>query len=207
MGGRLQGGRPRHAVGQGRSQHETGNRSRRCDTPVGEMKVDQDNGRQAGDPDGIAVVHHVHPAEKQRQLDETDHVEEILGPRQRRLAGKPVQHQQAAHHADGAAYPEILVGLRQPCAPDPVEQRMPDQREGAKVLQTQDRRMEDGFQRGVQHLFTQLAGSRVVQQPFPERLGVHGRNRKVGEQCIGRFRREFDVIVTALPPRAHAPPC
>ena len=28
MGGRLEGGRPRHAVGQGRSQHETGNRAR-----------------------------------------------------------------------------------------------------------------------------------------------------------------------------------
>ena len=174
MGCRLEADHRVHERSHRRSQHEARQGAQGGNAPVCEVKVDQHHGGQAGDPDRIAVVHHVHPAEKQGKLDEADGVEQVLRSGVRRFGREPIQHQQPARSTDAQSNPEVFVRLRQPDMPDPEEERMTDQREGPQALQAEDRGVKNGFQRRVQHLLPQLADGGMVREPVLERHAVHG---------------------------------
>ena len=92
--------------------------------PVGEVVIDEYHGRQTRQPHAVAVVHDVHPAEEPWQLEPGHgsepatavHAAEIPAPADGKIHQRVDRHQRP--------HPDVLVGLRQPLAPDDEEHQM-----------------------------------------------------------------------------------
>ena len=132
-------------------------------TPVGHMVINQHHGAIAGQPDRIAVVAKIHPAEKNRQLDPENHRKNSRREFAGRVVGDALRDQQQAQRTHDSAKRGALVRLRQPLSPDPPKQGMTHQREQPEPAQAPARRVQNENQL----LLKQFSPDSRTPQPHP----------------------------------------
>ena len=122
------------------------------DTPVGQVVINQEHRRHRGEPDGVALIGQIHPAEVDRQRQP-----EARAKGQGRAAARWLRlqaghgEQQDAEHAHAQPLPEPFIGLRDPNGPDGIEQRVPQRCGQAEYAYAPVRWMQDRFEQGRQN--------------------------------------------------------